>query len=464
MNTRGRIALMVGLIGVGIVLTFGIAIYFFQNSYAYEDFYKRLETRAKIASQYRLNIGHLDTSHLMALRESYLEKLEKEREYFFRLDNLNADSLSVTLEIPQSILSKIVEKGSLREKNGNKFFAGFRIFHQGMTYVIIISAENYYVTHHLIFLRNVLIAGLMLVIVLILIFSIYYSKHIYDPIRKIINDVRLISSESMHLRLEQTSDNREIRDLIDTFNDLLGRIETGFETQKNFISNASHELATPLTSIIGEAEVSLMKRRTAEEYESAIKNILNRAERLDQITRSLLFLAQTGYKGSTMGFERLRMDEVIWQTLKVMDQLNPENKIRFDIGLLPEDPMKLKVKGNRELLQMALANILSNACKYSSNGPVRIAIASSDSKIHLVIEDTGIGIPEVELGQIYDPFFRATNAKFFEGYGIGLPLTRNVIRLHGGSMEVHSKIDEGTTVSITLPLYSSSLDIAQHTS
>ena len=453
MKTRSRIAIFSGMIGVLIVLVFGISVYFFQNNYAYEDFYKRLETRAKINSQYKLNIANLDTAHLMSLREQYLEKLEKEKSYFVQVSNSNFDSLGQQYGIPSDIINKAFNNGQVRERDGNVFYAGYKVVHNSMTYIVIISAENYYVTHHLIFLRNILIVGLILVVIIMLSFSFLYSRHIYGPIRGVINDVRMISSENIHLRLEQTSDNQEVKDLILTFNDLLGRIETGFETQKNFISNASHELATPLTSIIGEAEVTLLKERSKEEYKDAIRNILKKAERLDQITKSLLFLAQTGYRGNAMGFERLRIDEVIWQTLKLMDTLIPDNKITFDIGMLPEDPVKLKVRGNRELLQMAFANVLNNACKYSSNGPVKISVASSDSNIHIVIEDKGIGIPKVELDKIYDPFFRATNTKFFEGYGIGLPLTRNVVRLHGGTVEVHSSIDIGTTVYISFPIF-----------
>jgi signal transduction histidine kinase len=291
------------------------------------------------------------------------------------------------------------------------------------------------------------------VILIVAFFSLYFSRHVFDPIKRITDNVKQISTQNIHLRLEEVKNNNEINELINTFNDLLNRIETAFETQKNFISNASHELGTPLTSIIGEADVTLLRDRSSEEYKASLKNILHQAERLNQITKSLLFLAQTGYKGKTINFERIRIDEVIWQTLSIIDKLNPSHKIQFDTGLLPEDPLKLKVRGNRELLQLALANLLNNSCKYSNNGPVKIAVASSNSKIIIVIEDQGIGIPPSEIDFIFDPFFRATNTKLFEGYGIGLPLTKNVILQHKGEINVSSKIEKGTIVQISLPLF-----------
>lgn len=250
-----------------------------------------------------------------------------------------------------------------------------------------------------------LFGSIVLLVLIVLSLSVYFSKHIFKPIKEITDNVKQISTENIHLRLENNSvNNNEISELINTFNDLLSRIETAFETQKNFISNASHELGTPLTTIIGEADVALLKVRSPQEYEQSLNSILQQAERLDQITKSLLFLAQTGYKGKTIVFEMLRIDEIIWETKGLIDKLNPDNKIFVDLNLLPEDPKKLKVKGNKQLLHLAFANLLNNACKYSNNSPVTVHIASSNTQVVIIIEDLGIGIPEAEMAYIYDPF------------------------------------------------------------
>jgi signal transduction histidine kinase len=229
-------------------------------------------------------------------------------------------------------------------------------------------------------------------------------------------------------------------------------LETAFETQKNFISNASHEFGTPLTSIIGEAEVMLKKERTAQEYQLALQSILSQAERINQITQSLLMLAQTGYTRNTIKFEIVRMDDLLWQVKEIMDKLNPRHRIEIDFSLLPENHKKLKVNGNRQLLTVALANIMTNACKYSNNKPVYASVASGNEQVIVVVRDLGVGIPASDLPFIYDPFFRASNTKNFDGYGIGLPLTRNIIKIHNGQMQVSSEVNKGTTVQIKLPV------------
>jgi signal transduction histidine kinase len=234
---------------------------------------------------------------------------------------------------------------------------------------------------------------------------------------------------------------------------MLDRLETAFETQNNFVSNASHELGTPLTAIIGEAELALNKRRPEDEYRQSLQVILHEAERLEHITKSLLNLAQTGFDGKKQSLERIRTDELIFTVKETIDKINPENRVEIDYTMLPEEEDKLVVLGNVQLLQLALSNIVQNACKYSDNRPASIALAATDKNNVIIIKDTGIGIPSQDLPFIYDPFFRASNTDGYKGYGIGLPLARNIIRLHGGNIIVNSQQHLGTEIRITLPTY-----------
>lgn len=452
MKTQSRIALIVFGSNVTILLLFGAAIYYSLNKYSYNDFYKRLQTRASIAAKYKFQADRLNANALKAIKEQHLEKLPNEKEYLFEISGDSTLPLaSAAHGLPVRFLEEIFDKGTAQLKEGNRFYTGIKYSAGNRDYLVIVSAHNYYSTHHLHFLRNVIIAGMVLMALITIAFSFYFSKRILDPIRMITLKVKQISTESIHLRLDEPGNTSEISELIQTFNDLLNRLETSFETQKNFISNASHEFGTPITSIIGEADVALIKDRKPEEYKEVLQNVLQQAERLNQITKSLLFLAQTGYKGKNLVFERVRMDEIVWNVKEVIDKLNPQNKVFVDIDLLPEDPKKLKVNGNKELLHLAIANIISNACKYSYNKPVTVSIASSSEEVILVVKDAGVGIPAAEMPFIYDPFFRASNTHLFEGYGIGLPLARNIIRLHHGQLLVSSEVNAGTTVRMTFP-------------
>src|SRR5690606_12503295 len=124
---------------------------------------------------------------------------------------------------------------------GSIFYSGIKYAHENKTYLVVLSANNYFTSHHLSFLQNIIFGGILFTILITAYISIYLSKYIFDPIKQITDEVKQISTENIHKRLEEKGNNNEISELISTFNDLLVRIETAFETQKNFISNASHE-------------------------------------------------------------------------------------------------------------------------------------------------------------------------------------------------------------------------------
>ena len=117
--------------------------------------------------------------------------------------------------------------------------------------------------------------------------------------------------------------------------------------------------------------------------------------------------------------------------------------------IVPNESMS--ASGNFQLLELALTNIVSNAVKYSSNQPVSVALAATDTKNILIVRDHGIGIPPEDLPYIFSPFFRASNTGRFEGYGVGLPLTNNIIRMHKGEIIVSSHMNAGTEIRVVLP-------------
>lgn len=453
MKTQLKIALFLITANIMMLLLFGGSIYYFLYNYSYTDFYKRLETRATIAAKYNFDADKINAESFKSIRKNHLERLTEEKEYLYLIaPNTDLKEVAQKSLLPLSFLKNIILNAKSTLQINDTFYTGIRYKSHNDVYIVVVCAKNYYASHHLLFMRNSIFFAVGLVIVITTYLSFFFSKHIFAPIKNITDRVKQISTENIHLRIEEKNNDNEISQLISTFNDLLNRLETAFETQKNFISNASHEFGTPLTSIMGEAEVMLMKERSPEEYQQSLESILGQAERLNQITQTLLYLAQTGYTNKRVHFEILRTDELIWQTKEMVDKLNPKNNIQVDFSLLPENPKKLKILGNKQLLYLAFTNILTNACKYSGNKPVQVTIASSDDQVFLVFKDQGIGIPEAEMPFIYDPFFRASNTRNFEGYGIGLPLTRNITKIHNGQIRVSSVVNEGTTVQIKFPL------------
>lgn len=454
MNTQLKIKLLFLSAFLIIILVFSGLIYFSVSNYSYKDFYNLLKIRAITAAKVELDVNSGEKADgIVDFRTNFLEKLPNEKDYFFEITTAKTFTEEAKqLKIPISFFDKIVTFGEAEYNLKDQFFKGIKYNSLQGDYVVIVTAENYYDSHHISYLREVLVFSIVIALIFAFLISLLLSKSIFHPLNLITKRVKDISSENLYLRLETKNKTDELGELINTFNNMLDRIETSFETQNNFISNASHELRTPLTAIIGQADVALSKNRSQEHYEETLKIILEEAEKLDKKTQALLFLAQTGFNGKVQKFDKIRMDQLLWDVQDTLKNINPQSKIHIDLSMLPEDPKKLKVFGNEQLLHLALSNVISNACKYSDNRIVEVSIGAGESYVIIVVKDTGIGIPKEELRYIYDPFFRASNSNAYEGYGIGLPLTRNIIRMHKGDLLVTSIENKGTTVQIKLPM------------
>ncbi len=431
-----------------VIFLFSVFIYFSVSNYSEKNFFKLLEARAYKVAKERLD------EKITKSDPNSPEKLPHEKDFFIPIDKtLNIKEHVQKIGIPASFFESVINAKSSEYVSEKYLYKGIRYQSISGDYIVITAAENYFQINQADNLIRTLLFAILASLILILYIALYFSKNIFKPISEITEQVKEISSENLHLRLNDSNRSDELNELARTFNNMLDRIETSFETQNNFISNASHELRTPLTAIIGEADVVLTKPRANEEYVETLKIILQEADKLDNKTKALLFLAQTGFNGKVQKFDKVRIDQLLWDVKENLESLNPKSKIHLDMDLLPENPMKLKVNGNVQLLHLAFSNIISNGCKYSNFETVTVSIGASDDFVYIVIKDNGIGIPENEIKYIYDPFFRATNTKNFEGYGIGLPLTRNIIRMHKGTLLVTSIENKGTTVQITLPVW-----------
>ncbi|AMR32901.1 two-component sensor histidine kinase [Mucilaginibacter sp. PAMC 26640] len=454
MSIQKKVALLFLALNVSIILILSGSIFYFVHQFTFEDFYKRLEARVNISSQIYHSNDQDTVGMVKEIRQRYLEKLTSEKVYILTPSDYESDKAFKGL--PSALIKTVLTEGQTRYNTDNIFYAGKLFRFSDGDVMVIVSATDPYGFKELNNLEEILIIGFFASILIAYLIGRRFSYHTFQPVRKIIKKVNTITASNLHLRLENYDGKDEIAELMQTFNDMLDRLETAFETQNNFISNASHELRTPLAVIKGEAELALKNNsKPGADPIKAFTTILTGAQSLQDILTSLLGLAQTGFDGRKQNWEQIRGDELLWMIKESADQIIPENKVIIDLSDLPEDEHRLIINGNINLLRLALSNIVLNACKYSDNKTVTIKILAENSSVVFNIKDEGIGIPEPEMQHIFEPFFRASNTAKFEGHGVGLPLALNIVRLHKGSIAISSKVDEGTTIRVMLPVYKS---------
>ncbi|GGG27607.1 sensor histidine kinase [Pontibacter amylolyticus] len=452
MTFRTKLALSFTLLFAAIFCITGIVVYYFSERYTKNEFHERLHDRAHIAAQLYLDEDELSPKMMQRVREQYTKSLPEEQVHIYDSTRQPAFKLGeIDLVGLDDNFDRLDEKGFIEFTTNKRQWVGWKFDdNQGQFYVLV-SAEDLYGQSKLVNLGRVLLISFLGSLALVIMGGRVFTRQVVQPINDIVWEVNKIRASNLHLRLKEQGRRDEIGNLVHTFNKMLNRLEMSFEMQKNFISNASHELRNPITAISGEIEVTLSKKRSPEEYIQSLESMQRETERLKKLTSDLLGLAQTGFDGDTMPEEQLRIDEVLMECLSDVRFAYPEQAINLDLQQMPSEAGALEISGNKSLLQIAVTNILENAIKFSNGDEVTIYLAANEQGAKLIVKDKGIGIPEQEQPHIFQTFYRATNARSHQGSGIGLSLTEKIMKLHDGSIEVASAEGSGTQVTLYFP-------------
>lgn len=451
MKLQTKIALLFTLVCSLLLITVSGVIYYVANHNPFQDFYTRLQLRASIAARFYLDKDETNNKAFESIRNEHLQRLPDEREDIFRLDSSSLlKSNPLYKELPASFFDELRQNRPASYREGYRFYRGITYQTPTGNYGIVLSAEHSYARSFLQNLRTILVTVNVLGVVLIFTIGLLFSRQILFPIRRLAKEMNAISATSLHKRLPVKAAGDEISELGNTFNNLLGRLETAFESQNNFVSNASHELNTPLTAIMGEAEYALSRERSPETYKQSMEVVLFQAERLKSVTRSLLQLAQSGFSGN-LSYEEVEVEALLEQVIAMVHDIYPDCNLQQNNSLTPVQKQTLTIRGNFHLLELCLSNIVMNACKYSGGNAVTVALAVSEKDVLFIITDCGIGIPAQDLPNIFDPFFRASNVRSSQGYGIGLPLAKSITTLHKGDLKISSQEGKGTEVIVRFP-------------
>ena len=298
-------------------------------------------------------------------------------------------------------------------------------------------------------LQRLLITLLVSIPILVTIAGIsgyFLAARALAPIDQITLTARRISAEDLSARLNISATDDEVGRLTQTLNDMLARLDSSFQHERQFTNDASHELRTPLTAMQAILGMIREKRRTPEEYELALDDLTEEADRLRTLVEDLMRLAR-GEKRSDNPHEIINLSTLISD---VADSLRPLAEIK-NLTLACDLPENLTVLGDSDELIRLFVNLLDNAIKYTEHGKITATAQKKEKEIVIYIEDTGIGIPSNHLPRIFDRFYRVEESRITRGAGLGLAIAMEIVRAHNGTIKVHSTIGQGTTFAISLP-------------
>lgn len=306
------------------------------------------------------------------------------------------------------------------------------------------------------FIQQILLVEMVLGLVLALFLGYFVSQRLLQPIRSMTDTVKSIEVSDLGTRLEVSDTKDELSELAVTFNRMLERIQQGFDQQQRFVSDASHELRTPVTVIRGYADMlSRWGRHDEETLQEGLEAIGSEAENMQELIEKLLFLARADQKRQILHKELLDMQALVGDVFRKMQMAVDSHHLQ----LLANEPAM--VLADKVTMRQMLRIFLENAVKYTpAGGVIRLSSRCSpddEGYIELVIEDTGIGIAEEEQEKIFQRFYRVDSSRTKEagqpgGTGLGLSIAKWIADLHGIKIRVESQPGAGTRFTLKIPL------------
>jgi len=296
-------------------------------------------------------------------------------------------------------------------------------------------------------------AIIMEVLMILVIFTLafFFSLILTRPFERITKAIREVnagySNESISV-----PDMAETVHIVDAFNQLLQRMKVVDDSRDEFVSNVSHELKTPLTSMKVLADSLLMQDDVpAELYREFMEDIVSEIDRENHIITDLLALVKMDKKNVGLNIVSININELVELILK---RLRPLAR-KMDIELVFESTRQVVAEVDEVKISLVMTNLVENAIKYNKeHGWVKVVLDADYQSFTFQVSDSGIGIPEESLTQIYERFYRVdkSHSREIGGTGLGLAITKNAILMHRGSVTVTSTLGEGTTFSVKIPL------------
>ena len=276
-----------------------------------------------------------------------------------------------------------------------------------------------------------------------------------QPVMAIARAAQRISGSNLSLRIPERKAADELEYLVETFNDMISRLEQSFIQVRQFSTDVSHELRTPITIVRGQLEVALFTAQTAEQYRDAIVVAMGDVERLSQIVRALLLLSQAETGQVVLQLQPLDLVET---ARNITEQFEiPAEGAGVDISF---SAGTRNCTGNFDRVQIErmLSNLVSNAVKFTpAGGKVRVSVDRVGDHAEILVQDTGQGIAPEHLPHIFDRFYRVRGmeeqASPEKGLGLGLSFVNWIVHAHSGTIDVRSEPGKGTTFTVSLPFH-----------
>ncbi len=441
------------MITASLLLISFVLIFFLYKDTRSTKFSTSLKNRALTSVTLFVKLKKQDANLLKTIDDSDKDFYDFENVSIFNeKTNLLYSSSKFHVKKSADYLKKTQNKGSFLLEKNEFVILGFKYKIDSENYLVLASAKDSYGLKNYENLKKILFFVFLLILSFLTLTGWIFTKRIMKPVSDIMNQVDAISPSNLNLRLEKLKNKDELSRLVNTFNQMLERIENAFKVQKTFTSNAAHELKNPLTIITSQLEVALLKERSGEEYKQMCESILDDVKRLNNVTHQMFLITKLSEKNVKQELSKIRIDELIWDTRTEFLIQHPNSSIEIDLKNLPLNDNSLYFMLNETLMKTCFWNLIENGIKFSSDKSISISLHFDDNRLKIQFLNDGQKIEEQDVPFIFDPFYRSKNGLSIKGFGIGLSIVKQITDIYNIEINLIPRKDRRTQFDLIFPI------------
>jgi len=299
-------------------------------------------------------------------------------------------------------------------------------------------------------IRNIYLFAIIPIILIAYLGGLFVADRALNPIRQLINTLNsIVAKTKIDMRVPVRNEDKLNDEIIALFNTMLDKIETLMNGMRSVLDNVAHDLRTPMTRLRGTAEMAIQSGQDGETLREALSDCIEESERILIMLNTLMDVSEAETGAMKLNLEEMNVAPVIGDVVDLYGYVAEEKGVTVHAGF----PEELYLTADRSRIRQVLANLLDNAIKYTpSGGRIDIEASRGEKEVEITVKDTGVGISDDELDNIWDRLYRGDKSRSQRGLGLGLSLVRAIVGAHRGHVEVLSKPGAGSVFSVYLPL------------
>ncbi|MBS1537676.1 MAG: HAMP domain-containing histidine kinase [Bacteroidetes bacterium] len=452
MKIRRKIILYFSSTTIVLVGLSFLFIYTLFSNFRQEEFDQRLREKTITTLKFLIEIQEIDHDLLQTMDKYTINSLYNEKVLLFDEHQKpiysSLDDTQITY--PDSILQLLSPANPIIVATEDRFQVVAMYFQiDNKKYYGITKAYDTFGITKLNYLRTILFTAFLIITVAVLLITYFISKQLSQPINRMASEITKINIDSADSFISVPSSKDEINLLALRFNELMKRLNDSFSFQKHAVHHISHELKTPIAILVSNFE-RMEKETDIEILKSQLINQKEDTKTLSDIINALLEISKTE-SGNTLSFEKVRIDDLIFDIIDEVKKLQPEYEFMVDISGNLDDESTLIIPVNNRLLTSALMNLATNSMYYSETNTSKITIIPTDTTIRIEFQNHGKNISQAEQEYLFQHFFRGENSKGKRGFGLGLVLVSRIIELHHGQIHYQTPEPGNNLFIVELP-------------